>query len=1576
MSRTQWWLLAFLAFSSLIFRTVGSPLQVMSAPNLFRVGTAENVFVECQDCSGADQIVRISVMTHLNTMLASTTVTLTSASNFQGFGQITIPAENFKKDPDVKQYVNLQAQFPDRMLEKVVLVSFQSGYIFIQTDKTIYTPNSRVLFRLFAVTPSMMALPNDHLAGINPCTEVEIMNSEGKIFPHDKISLNMGTYSGAYTLDQNASPGLWKVVTKFCSNPQMSFSADFQVKEYVLPTFKVKLTPTNSFLYMDSPQLTINIKATYLFGREVEGTAYVVFGVVYQGQKRDIPSSIQRVQVKNGNGMAQLTRQHIAETFPNINSLLGSSTYAVVSVLTEDGDEMVTAELSGMLITNSPYKIRFRKTPEYFKPGVTFEFEVEVVNPDETPAQGVEVVVNPGAIQSQTAVNGRAGISINVGSTASRLTISARTNSPGIPQGRQAVATMQALRHATRSNNNIHISVNEKEAQLGAHMKIHFIFTGDSNSVNHLTYLILSRGQLVKYGSYTKSQEVLISTIILVTKEMMPSFRIIAYYHTNDNEVISDSVWVDVEDSCMGSLNLELLTPASLIKPRGTFTVKITGDPGASVGLLAVDKGTEVLGNKNLLTQKKIWDIVEKLDTGCTPGGGQNSMGVFYDAGLLFVSSAGSETPHRKDSRCPSSTRRKRESTTQDGTISSSEFDMDEVVSRTAFPESWLWSMIQFPPCPSFLPNCESTSLEKHFNLKDSITSWQLIGISLSRTSGICVSRPLEVIVRKEFFIDLKLPYAAVQGEQLNIKAVVHNLRSEPAIVHVNFAEDMNFCSFAFRRGAYSQEVKVGPYATQSVNFVIIPMKVGQFEVEVKATVRDSSLNDGIRKTLLVKPAGVLTKLTQVITLDPSKQGGVQEETVKSEIPLTDVVPNSPMSTVFYLHGEEQMKLTDIVSGESMGNQWATLQPTGPGDNNMIIVTMPVIATVYLDKTNQWETVGFHKRKAAIQHIKTGYENMLSFRKNDGSFGSFSAFPSSTWLTAYFAKVFSMASPLLPISTDSVCEAIKFLILTTQQPDGMFKEVGRLVHLEMTGLVSGSDSDASMTAFCLIAMQESRKMCLETVYSLPSSINKAVTYLEKRLPSLTNPCAVAITSYALANENKLNQATLFAFSSADLTHWPSPQGHPFTLEATAYALLALVKAKAFEKAIPIVKWIKQQQHINGGYGSTQATMMVYQALAEYWVSASEDAFLLNVDISLPGRLAPYKFYFTKDNAHLTQTSQHHAINQVASVRATGTGTATLTMISTYYALPNEVEISCTRFDLSVQIIPVNINEEMKTYKLKIDLLYKDTQHDSTMSVLDINLPPGFTANSNDLDLLSRQKDCSISKYQRDTVLSGSVIIYLDKVSHTQSEELTFRIHQTLKVGALQPAAVSVYEYYDQTHCVKFYHPERRDGELLMLCAKFDCRCAEESCGVQKKGKVDNEQRMAKSCERTINFAYKVKLESSIGDISTNQNIMRVLDVIKEGSVDVYLQGKTRVFLSPPHCRESLDLRPGSDYLIMGASRDIQRGNTRDTYQYVLGETTWIEYWPTEEECQIDKYRFACLGLADMLEQHMLFGCVN
>ena len=58
----------------------------------------------------------------------------------------------------------------------------------------------------------------------------------------------------------------------------------------------------------------------------------------------------------------------------------------------------------------------------------------------------------------------------------------------------------------------------------------------------------------MKHGRFKMDGQVMISLQVPIQEDMLPSFRIIAYYHTNENEVVSDSVWVDVKDSCMGSV--------------------------------------------------------------------------------------------------------------------------------------------------------------------------------------------------------------------------------------------------------------------------------------------------------------------------------------------------------------------------------------------------------------------------------------------------------------------------------------------------------------------------------------------------------------------------------------------------------------------------------------------------------------------------------------------------------------------------------------------------------------------------------------------------------------------------------------------------------------------------------------------------------------------------------------------------------------------------------------------------------------------------------------------------------------
>lgn len=69
---------------------------------------------------------------------------------------------------------------------------------------------------------------------------------------------------------------------------------------------------------------------------------------------------------------------------------------------------------------------------------------------------------------------------------------------------------------------------------------------------------ILSQGLLVKHFRQKVRYQTFVSMVVPVTKDMLPSFCIVAYYHTRSSEVVSDSVWVDVKDSCIGSVRNRL----------------------------------------------------------------------------------------------------------------------------------------------------------------------------------------------------------------------------------------------------------------------------------------------------------------------------------------------------------------------------------------------------------------------------------------------------------------------------------------------------------------------------------------------------------------------------------------------------------------------------------------------------------------------------------------------------------------------------------------------------------------------------------------------------------------------------------------------------------------------------------------------------------------------------------------------------------------------------------------------------------------------------------------------------------
>ena len=61
-----------------------------------------------------------------------------------------------------------------------------------------------------------------------------------------------------------------------------------------------------------------------------------------------------------------------------------------------------------------------------------------------------------------------------------------------------------------------------------------------------------------------------------------------------------------------------------------------------------------------------------------------------------------------------------------------------------------------------------------------------LIHVSSVRLKGICIDDTLKIVVLKKFFIDLRLPYSAVRGEQIEIKAILHNYLLDEIKVSLN----------------------------------------------------------------------------------------------------------------------------------------------------------------------------------------------------------------------------------------------------------------------------------------------------------------------------------------------------------------------------------------------------------------------------------------------------------------------------------------------------------------------------------------------------------------------------------------------------------------------------------------------------------------------------------------------------------------------------------------------------------------------------------------------------------------------
>ncbi|XP_068177027.1 complement C3-like [Antennarius striatus] len=1699
---------------------------VLVAPDLLRTDSQENIYLQA-DGLLRPIIVSISIQDFRTpTILFQDSVTLSPANGFQTIKTIQLPSDRLDRDEKKNKYVYLKVNFENlHTEEKVVMVSFQSGYIFIQTDKPIYNPGDTVRFRAFVSSPSFKAF--------NSSITIDIKNPDGVVVKQiAKTRAVDGILADIFPLSEIVNEGMWTVIAKFDDWQQNKFTSKFEVKKYVLPAFNVTLTPKKSFLNLDDTELLVDISARYLYGEPVQGTAYVVFGVKINQEMIRLPS-VKQVSDLDG-GVVRLSMEELKSAYPNIMSLVGNSLYIKASVLTKSGSDLVEAEKTGIKIVLSPYEISFKDITKYFKPGLPFDFTIQVTHHDGSPARNVQVKVN--LLEAPVIISsGTSRVTINMPDRRTQI-ITATTIQADLRSEQQAKQQMSVKPYSTyswRHRNYLYVSTGTNRVSVGDRLSLTLTISttqqSDRELVKHITYLVLNKGKIILAHRVDVTTQVVTSVGLMVTPEMLPSFRFVAFYvipWQMGEELVSDSIWVDVVDSCPGRLTVGPVDGRHRdYAPAKSILFQVRGDPGAKVGLVAVDNAVYLL-NKDRLTQGKIWDVVEHGDLGCSRGGGQNALSVFTDAGLLYSSSAGMTSRARNALRCPGSARKKRSAerlqrktqlesyykeklqhrcckdglrdipmpysctrrsfyitegwacirafryccssyrdqefnteipttlppTTTPAPTTTAQIrvlvpiqpfgrpnlstrtrmdimpyggftpmlhsvtkpvivqrkdlnvrvvetadnnqgeeeeededwvyeDETQVYLRSKFFESWLWTDIDLPR-QADRDGLASKNVDNV--LPDSITEWGILAISASRDTGFCVAEPYNVRAWKQFFVDLRLPYSVARKEQVEIKAVIHNYGLEDLHVRVVLMKTTDMCSIAYK-DKHTQEVTLPAGSSVVVPYTIVPLVVGKLPLEVAVVARDSMGGDRVQKFLRVVLDGVQKTEVQSVVLNPSAEGGVQRVRL-GRIELKSVVPNSQPQTFINIRGNILADSIDnSINGDSLGS--LIRMPGGCVEQNLATITLPVIATLYLERTDSWESVGIHRKDEALRYIRRGYENQLVYRKSDGSYPPYRREGASTWITAYVVKVFSMAHSIIGVNKQQVCDPLLYLIKNKHRLlPGFYVEDNPVYSTTMTGGIRGDDPQITLTAFVLIALLEAKEAGIDcSDPKVHISIRKTAEYLKRALFKRDRrPYTVAIAAYALAlmGNPSYNQATqLLRAAAPDQSHWPDKHNTLFTLEATGYALLALVKLGQMEEAMAPFKWLNNHRRIGGGYGSTQSTMVVLQALSAYLIKSAPPGDLsLDVDLQITGR-REVRYHFNPKTAYVARSSRLPA-NLNFEVVARGNGEGILEVVTYYNQLHEfDEQILCKDFELNVTIEESGEKpsaDAVKSYQITIKLRALGPT-DVRMVVLDISLPTGFVPENSDLEMLTNSVDRYINNFQIVDNLSdrGSLIIHLFKVSHKEPEILIFRLQQTFKVGLLQPSSVTVYEYYNPDHrCSRTYMPKEDREELSQICRDNVCRCTQGDCcnSRSESGIFQNKERETFACT-SLHHVFQVEvLDISQGYYDKYE--MEITQVIKLGVEDGVGAGQKRLFISHGGCRDGLNLKQGSKYLIIGPKED--QWNTdidNNKVIYMLGKETWVERWPSAEECSSNpSIQAKCKTLNDAANELSVNAC--
>ena len=461
------------------------------------------------------------------------------------------------------------------------------------------------------------------------------------------------------------------------------------------------------------------------------------------------------------------------------------------------------------------------------------------------------------------------------------------------------------------------------------------------------------------------------------------------------------------------------------------------------------------------------------------------------------------------------------------------------------------------------------------FDLSDSVTTFR-VSVDAHGTSGRIGSFAGAVTSRLPFQMEPKMPLEVTTGDRIDLPVAVINATKAEMNVGMSIETDSALQPLGETSRTLSLAAGERRRELMSINVL-----AGSAEQDAMVEIRGSteSLQDSIRRTLHIAPAGY--------PMNVSIAGRLSDQAaVPLSIPADFVDGSLAVAVRAY-----PSPVADVMSGIDS----ILREPHGCFEQTSATNYPNTMALLYLQKS---ESANPEFAQRAMGMLERGYGKLTSFECEKRGYEWFGNDPGHEALSAFGLMQFNDMTKVMDVSEEMITRT-RVWLMSRRDGKGGFKRNPRHLHV-------WSVQQQIVNAYVLWALSEAdvaAGQSRRTANELKAELDQLARVAE----SSNDPYLISLSAATLMNVNRtkegrklLDRLTQLQQEDGHLegaTTVVSSGGLSKKMETTALAVLAWSKATKYESnADGAAKWIRANRTGNGGFGSTQATVLALKAL--------------------------------------------------------------------------------------------------------------------------------------------------------------------------------------------------------------------------------------------------------------------------------------------------------------------------------------------------------------------------------------------